>query len=613
MDGYWASFTQRRYSRRRALAAGGAGAAGAVFLAACGGSNDGGGSAPKGGESSLVTKPVEDMTGAKRSGTLKVFHTSDPPTLDPVNPVNPLNPPTAAVYGTLVREKPGMQKSPNAELVGDMAESWEFSPDRLQITMKLRQGVKWHDKPPVNGRTADVDDVKFSYDRFASKGAIRALFINAANPTAPILSLTPTDARTIVVKLKEPLSYALEMLASFGSLTGGMLMYPKETDSAFDVRRDMIGHGPYTMTNYVPSQSFNYKRNEAYFDKDFNHFDAIQMPIITEYAAQLAQFKAGNIHYFTAPRNEDVVTVKNEDKRIQIYRTDVNPGTNVVTFGKLPEGKSPFTDERVRQAFSMSWDRDLFIDVFYNVSKFEAAGLPVDSRWNTHLQAFWGDYWLDPKGKDFGPNAKYFKHDVAEAKKLMAAAGFANGFPATSHCIQGNQLGELPKMAEVLDGFTKDIGIKPTLDPIDYNKDYIPQYRDGNGQYEGWSYHTVSGTTPIRLSPVSALAAPFWSKSGPTFDGFSTTGKNDQAGDPTLDAMIEKARLEGNVNARKQQVNDIQRYMAKSMWGLILPGGSTGFTLGWPAVRNYNVYWGGPGVWRTYKVWLDETKPPFAG
>ena len=79
----------------------------------------------------------------------------------------------------------------------------------------------------------------------------------------------------------------------------------------------------------------------------------------------------------------------------------------------------------------------------------------MDTRWNTHLQAFWGDYWLDPKGKDFGPNAKYFQHDVAEAKKLHGGGGFANGFPVTSHSITGNQLGDLPKNAEVLDGMTQ--------------------------------------------------------------------------------------------------------------------------------------------------------------
>ena len=234
MDGYWTSFTQRRFSRRRALAAGVR-----VPPVLCSWPRGGGGMTAAAAlrrrrRVQLVTKPVEDMSGAKRRHAegLPVR----PADAGSVNPVNPLNPPTASVYGTLVREKAGQQKSPNAELVATWPSLGSSRRDRLQITMKLRQGVKWHDKPPVNARTADVDDVKFSYDRFASKGAIRALFINAANPTAPIPSVTSTDARTIVVKLKGAFELRAEMLASFGSLTCGMLMYPKETDSAFDVR-----------------------------------------------------------------------------------------------------------------------------------------------------------------------------------------------------------------------------------------------------------------------------------------------------------------------------------------------------------------------------------------
>ena len=47
--------------------------------------------------------------------------------------------------------------------------------------------------------------------------------------------------------------------------------------------------------------------------------------------------------------------------------------------------------------------------------------------------------------------------------------------------------------------------------------------------------------------------------------------------------------------------------------GLVLPGGATSFSMAWPAVRGYNYYWGGPGVWRSYRTWLDQTKAPFAG
>jgi hypothetical protein len=65
---------------------------------------------------------------------------------------------------------------------------------------------------------------------------------------------------------------------------------------------------------------------------------------------------------------------------------------------------------------SMSWDRDLWLETFFNISNFAAEGLPVEARWNSHVNANWDGWWLDPQGKDFGPNAKYFKHDIVEGK-----------------------------------------------------------------------------------------------------------------------------------------------------------------------------------------------------
>jgi len=63
-----------------------------------------------------------------------------------------------------------------------------------------------------------------------------------------------------------------------------------------------------------------------------------------------------------------------------VYETDLMVNEESLTFGVLPAGKSPFLDERVRQALSMSWDRDLWIDTFFNVPTFTAEGLPVESR-----------------------------------------------------------------------------------------------------------------------------------------------------------------------------------------------------------------------------------------
>ena len=203
---YWTNILEGRITRRRGLGATGAAAAAAAFLAACGGSDDqgGGGTADKSG---LITKPVDTTKQAKRGGTLKWFAPNEPAHLDVQQDQVAMNQHKNLVYGHYVNEKPGMFKlSAYEEYVPEMMESWEFSPDRLQVTFKLRQNVKWHNKPPVNGRLLDTQDVVFSWDRHAAKGSDRSFLSDAANPNAPVLSVTAPDSRTIVFKLKEPLS-----------------------------------------------------------------------------------------------------------------------------------------------------------------------------------------------------------------------------------------------------------------------------------------------------------------------------------------------------------------------------------------------------------------------
>jgi ABC-type transport system substrate-binding protein len=336
---------------------------------------------------------------------------------------------------------------------------------------------------------------------------------------------------------------------------------------------------------------------------------------VSEYASRLSQFKAGNIHFLATVRPEDLLVVKKDEPRILIYPSivlaPVSQATDHLTFGLLPEGKSPFLDERVRQAVSMSWDRDLYIEVFHNISKFAAEGLPQETRWHSQVWAGHEGWWLDPQGKDFGPNAKYFKHDIAEAKKLMAAAGHPNGFNIRSSYPVSGTGSDVKRLAEVLDGMAGDIGIKTTVGPIDYATEYIPIYRDGSGQYEGWAYHSISGSNPGSLSPVRGTADMYWPKAGVTFKGFSTSGKNDQSGDPTLTSMLEKARIERDTEKRRSLLFDVQRHLGKAMWGLLQPGAATSFEMAWPAVGNYSV-WFPTGVgWAHYQWWLDQTKPPF--
>jgi oligopeptide transport system substrate-binding protein len=103
-----------------------------------------------------------------------------------------------------------------------------------------------------------------------------------------VLSVTAADSNTLVIKLKEPLSYALRYFAEFGSLSGNLVMLPKEADSGFDPRGQMIGHGPYELSAVEPSVRYVVKRNAEYWDAESYFIDQIDLPIVPEYATRLA-------------------------------------------------------------------------------------------------------------------------------------------------------------------------------------------------------------------------------------------------------------------------------------------------------------------------------------
>ena len=92
-----------------------------------------------------------------------------------------------------------------------------------------------------------------------------------------------------------------------------------------------------------------------------------------------------------------------------------------------------------------------------------------------------------------------------------------------------------------------------------------------------------------------------------TFFGFSRSGKNDQAGDPQVDAMIEKVRIERDDEARRSVIFDLQRHLAKAAYGFLTPGVAASFLMSWPALQNFGVY---QGARANFRLWVDSTKAP---
>jgi peptide/nickel transport system substrate-binding protein len=605
-ENYWQRTLSQRLGRRRALAAAGATAFGAALLAACGGDGDSAGESSD--KSGLLTQPSDTSKEAKRGGILKRSTGSDPAGLDPHGGGATVAGFYEIAYARLFNYKPGHLQPSQDELEPAIAESWEWSPDRLTLTAKIRPNVRFHNVAPVNGRAMDNDDILFSWNRFSTQGSNRTVVANAANPDAPVMSVTAPDARTVVIKFKEPLVYAQAYLAQRGYLN----IVPKEAENTqvIDLRRQTIGTGPFMLSDYQPSIGLTFKRHPEYWDKERPYIDQIDYPIVSEYASAVAQMRNGHIYEYEV-RQEEVLQLKRELPRLSMYEGDIGIDTRRTVLGwEAVE----LRDKRVRQALSMSIGRDDWLDAQYNTTSFESQGLPVQVRWNTALEASENNtgWWLDPKEKDFGTNAKFFQRDVAEAKKLLAAAGHPNGIEITSNHFTTSQHGpDFVKLIELWESMTGETGVRYRKNIIDYN-DYLRNFRDAQGKYSGVTYKL--GPPAPSSDPSARLTYEFSTKGGVGFHGFDLAGKGDGSGDPNVETQLAKARADFDTESRRKIVHELQRYLADQMYTIRWPGGATNFDLVWPAVRNYRVF--RPGSQQTNLIqsttwWLDTSQPPF--
>ena len=154
-------------------------------------------------------------------------------------------------------------------------------------------------------------------------------------------------------------------------------------------------------------------------------------------------------------------------------------------------------------------DREGYIDVIDNRDGFAKDGLELDVAYNSIVSAGWTGFYLDPKDeKAFGPNHKYLKHNVAEAKKLISAAGTTTDFD-----FHYNASGQFPvevKIAELYNAFFLDAGLKPKVDAVSnalqYQDDYYygyqsPGYAKGERRATAAWPWTMSGPLPQSASP----------------------------------------------------------------------------------------------------------------
>src|SRR5213592_701057 len=251
--------------------------------------------------------------------------------------------PVAPHYNTLLRMDPTDRTGTRP--VPDLAESWTISPDGLTYTVKLRQGVRFHD-----GSMMTSSDVKASYDKIVFPPA-NVISMRKGAYTA-IEVIEAPDPHTVVFRLKWPQASFLTNLASpYNWIFKADIL-------AKDVRwyeTNVMGTGPFKFVEHVKGSHWVGKKNPDYWDKGKPYLDSYRAIFISSSSAQVAAIRGERAHIqfrgFSPPERDQLVQALGPKITVQESPWDC------LNFVSMHHEKKPFSDKRVRRALSLALDR----------------------------------------------------------------------------------------------------------------------------------------------------------------------------------------------------------------------------------------------------------------
>lgn len=488
-----------RISRRHGLALTGA----AAFLAACGsdsksdtgvsgastgGTSGAGGASGTSSGGSSTTVAGQATETVRRGGILKVKGPPEPTHFDVGRDASAyVIEIGSTMYSGLVRIDPRKLPGERA-IIGDLAESWEISSDGLQYTFKLRKGVTWHDGKPFTGQ-----DVIATLQRAPTVHPSRDLFKVVQSVTAP-------DDTTAVVKLTQPASYFLSLLAHVCS---AILPAHILTADAESLRTKPVGTGPFKFVSWDHNVRVKVARNEQYFLPGLPYLDGIDYTLLADAQAELNALRTNQIHIsgqFLGINSEDIKTLKSSIPNVQSWLT----GSSVIYTLWLNNTTAPFNNPAVREAMSLVFDQKKMIEFGFNGN-----GLPCGFTLSGGL--------TDAKRKELIPGYRgVTRDDITKAKALMQQAGLGSGI--TIEWLRGDTAG-YDVYQTVMQDMVKDIGI--TLKPVSakYPAELVPLVvgRKYQFSFAPWTF-TVIHPTGFLASNISTGADNRAGYSNPAYD-----------------------------------------------------------------------------------------------
>ncbi|MEI7925587.1 MAG: ABC transporter substrate-binding protein, partial [Chloroflexota bacterium] len=464
-------------------------------------------------------------------------------------------------YDKLVDVATGPGNDPlSANLIPGLAQAMPETPDPSTYVFKIRQGVKFQNVAPVNGRPLTVEDVKYSIDQIRNSNTFKADYAAVSDVTTP-------DANTLIVKTKTP--YA--PLLNFSAGHYGWRIFPKEIIDSKITDTNAIGTGPFIRSEYAQGNRAVFKKNPDYWDKDSISIDEMQVLVMPDTTAMAAAFRTKQIDI--TPTGLSPIQV--EDLQKQVKDATIQKSLGNVPWIAFNTTKPPFNDVRVRQAISLLYNRDAERKAVFNGESDSTALLPFPEA-------------LKPK--DIPDMQNFRKLDVAEAKKLLAAAGFANGFKTP--IIWTNQYSQTAGYTDSLDRIVGDLkagGIDATPQSVEYGQWIASIYRP-----------------PFNFEGILWGPGRYYSDPDPYVSYWlhpKGIANQSRVNDPAMTALLEKQAIQINPKERWDTLREIQKLEAKNMYYVWRDVGTTSVFV------NKNVHdfarHDGYDMRELWKVWLD--------
>ena len=476
---------------------------------------------------------------------------------------------------------------------GVLAESWS-QPDPLTFIIKLRQGVHWHDKAPMNGRELTAQDVEYNFHRMVGIGSgFTEKAPNAYSFRAGEFdSITATDQSTVVFRMNKP---RLSALASILDDWAAWIYPPEVIKEHGDVAdwRNLVGTGPMMLTDWTKESSRTYERNPDYwgFDEKYPanrlpYIDRLRGLVMPEVATRTAALRAGQVDYVGALAGAQL---RNLDQVESLQRT--NPEIEISSFTWRNDGTigfnvqiKPFDDIRVRKAMQMAINLEEF-----NNSYFGGFGdtTPQGKLSRSYAGAViqFEDWPEDVK--------KVFDYDPEGAEALLDEAGYprgADGIRFKTELLQ-HERKDLNYMQLVTSYWSK-IGI----DVVDIEMASSAAF---NPRRVAKDHELIGHELANFANPVDVMRS---------YSTLTPSGADSNVDDPDYEAMLEVAMAATTIEEQHRLVRELNQYGIEQFWMIWTPNGPQ-FNAIQPWIIGFNnENWMGNGQTHGVfaRLWIDQ-------